>query len=95
MTEQSIQETQWFAWWEGVQAAVNRWHGGRGTPVVCPYPTPPGVDSFIPGPLPEREDGYVTKDPEPWERFDGTRAPHTGVNLYGSGYQFNPRPEYE
>lgn len=48
-------------------------------------------EQLIPGPLPERADNYVTNDPEPWERFDGSRAAHTGVNLYGSGYQFKPR----
>lgn len=46
---------------------------------------------MIPGPLPERPDNYVTNDPEPWERFDGSRTAHTGTNLYGSGYRFNPR----
>lgn len=48
----------------------------------------------IPGPLPEREDNYITDDPEPWERFDGQRIAHTGVNLYGSGYRFNPREDF-
>ncbi len=49
----------------------------------------------IPGPLPYREDGYVTHDPFPWERFDGTRVSHTGRNLYGSGYVFKPRPRFD
>lgn len=58
----------------------------------------PGCDRYwdgvqIPGPLPPREDNYETDDPEPWERFDGKRTAHTGVNLYGSGFRFNPRPE--
>jgi hypothetical protein len=48
----------------------------------------------IPGLLPYREDGYKSDDPEPWERpWNGERAPHTGVNLMGSGYLFNPRPQ--
>lgn len=48
-------------------------------------------DLEIPGPLPKRDDNYVTADPFPWKRFDGMRAKHTGVNLYGSGYLFEPR----
>lgn len=43
---------------------------------------------LIPGPTHEHE---LTDDPEPWERFDGTRAPDNGVNLTGSGYQWKPR----
>jgi hypothetical protein len=94
-TDGRPQASQWHAWWEGVQAAVNRWHLGRDYIMANPYPRPEGLDELIPGPLPDRDDGYVTRDPEPWERFDGTRAPHTGGNLGGSGYKFAPRPEYE
>ena len=91
----AVRDSQWSAWWEGVTAAVNRWHRGREYVMVNPYPRPEGLDELIPGPLPDREDGYVTRDPRPWERFDGSRAPHTGVNLASAGYNFNPRPEYE
>lgn len=50
-------------------------------------------DIIIPGPMPHHE---PTNDPEPWLRFDGfTRAADNGVNLYGSGYRWKPRPEYD
>lgn len=53
-------------------------------------------DTLVPGPLPPRADNYVTTDPEPWERpWNGERTAHTGANLYGSGYVFKPRPEYD
>lgn len=45
-------------------------------------------DPLIPGPRP---DYPPTTDPEPWERFDGSRTADNGVNLNASGYRWNPR----
>lgn len=36
-----VKESQWYAYWTGIHQAVQHW--AEGTPMECPYPTPPGV----------------------------------------------------
>lgn len=50
---------------------------------------------LIPGPRPAHT-LVPTKDPQPWLWFNGDRVEDDGVsNLYGSGYRWKPRAEYD
>ena len=43
LDQTDVKNTQWYAYWEGIHQAVQHW--ANGTPMNCPYPTPPQATS--------------------------------------------------
>jgi hypothetical protein len=40
-----VKDSQWFAYWAGIHAAVQHW--ANGTPLDCPYPVPKEIEERL------------------------------------------------